>query len=1404
MPFLFPALAAASCDVFILYLGHRSYLLEQRYSAGSYDADGYNHDDAYASDDSVAAHRRVYHYGYIVWLAALRLVLLLVPLPYHSFFGKALRCPVLYRLVYGGTLCVVVVHGLALLLIDPQSLGSLATAIGNNGGGNRSDTLHHILVTRSLWVAILLTLVSTLSHVALFFHVRSTAPSDADFLAGGRRRPRVLLYYAKQKKPPKQHHNGERVGLLSGSVAGGSNHRNRSSGNGNGNSNSNGGRPLVIGLPLGSSDKEHQPPPADDCKDCDHYDYNDHCEGDDDPALFAGSWRPGNASASASASNRAFRTFSRKVMLEIQVRLRKARAEWTARLEEYQMLQQAPLLAGGSGTGHAHAAAAVAPFRVLLELYAGDNHHRFSRPRGSTGGSVGSTSTGSSSGTGSQPHRHSPIDRLGAAYDLDNGEALMPFVPQLLSFLLHGAYESSHPLEEWILRACRKNLFFAHKCYWFLRAWSLGSTTTGYIRSSGNTASSGSNATADANPSPSRTQAQSHTHEAAGGMVSRLSHSSSLASFATQEDEPPMAASRLLPEERAVIEDLLRRIMACGETPARLLHAGDAGSGGGASGSNRPSFPFGASPPEAQTNEALLSPLSRSLFRDEDGDSDGDGPDHFQPPQQQQQQQPHHHFHLTPAQAAASGLIPTNPLTGDPSQRHFDCLSARRRHGFLPLDHNPAAAAVPSGSCFDSTPVFMDALVTIADNLFGVPREQRAAELAKQLSLLEVEALPCNEIYVPLQNLHHRVWRIVEEESIAISTKERVPCIVCLEVVDYRSGGGASGWAGGALSPSGGSVGATQGPPAPSERELVDRWRNAPREPYRRETTFHKMKHGIIMGQKISISELRNLQPNIHKMKASMQEMQEHFVHSVAARIRLPSDEGRKEEDRSEAEEAVEAGLDREKAVLSSEAATSYGGAETGDGPSSPTPNGSPLQQQQTSQPLSPRSPRATIQQGAMGQWTKSPAPRKHHVADVAEALYGAAPEDLSAPATGSGYYYQHTTINDHIGGGSNVSRRRFSRSSSANNEPHRHGGSVPCAEKPLDESTSSGGGSFSNGLDYDYDEHDDDEEDERDRYGGGMRHRDGGPGEASSHRRRKHRHPPTKPPPVVFKENWKEKEDRLRSSSAYGHHPGWRLLPVLIKSNDDLRQEQLASQLIQRMALILARDKIGVWLCPNEILALEANGGIIEAIPDTISLSALKKNDPDYTDLNGFFEQYFCEDDALADAKASFCESLAAYSIVCFLLQIKDRHNGNILLDNRGHIIHIDFGFFFLSSPGKNTGFESAPFKLTREFMGVLGGPDSHLFAVFRNLCYRTFLSLRKHCHEIIVLVEMLQLGNEELACFRGRPEDAIHELRQRFRLDLNDRACLEYVNALIDESLENWRTNWYDRYQRYCVGVL
>lgn len=86
-----------------------------------------------------------------------------------------------------------------------------------------------------------------------------------------------------------------------------------------------------------------------------------------------------------------------------------------------------------------------------------------------------------------------------------------------------------------------------------------------------------------------------------------------------------------------------------------------------------------------------------------------------------------------------------------------------------------------------------------------------------------------------------------------------------------------------------------------------------------------------------------------------------------------------------------------------------------------------------------------------------------------------------------------------------------------------------------------------------------------------------------------------------------------------------------------------------------------------------------------------------------------------------AFKRSLAAYSIISYVLQLKDRHNGNILIDNEGHIIHIDFGFLLSNSPG-SVGFEAAPFKLTHEYVEVLGGVGSPEWEDFKALCKQAF----------------------------------------------------------------------------------
>lgn len=82
--------------------------------------------------------------------------------------------------------------------------------------------------------------------------------------------------------------------------------------------------------------------------------------------------------------------------------------------------------------------------------------------------------------------------------------------------------------------------------------------------------------------------------------------------------------------------------------------------------------------------------------------------------------------------------------------------------------------------------------------------------------------------------------------------------------------------------------------------------------------------------------------------------------------------------------------------------------------------------------------------------------------------------------------------------------------------------------------------------------------------------------------------------------------------------------------------------------------------------------------------------------------------------------------------------------------------------------------------------------------------MTLRRHHHRIVLLLDMLAKGNEHLECFGNNPNRVVEELRKRFCPDVHDNAATEMVHKLIDQSIDNWTTTCYDRYQRICVGIL
>ncbi|KAI8083465.1 kinase-like domain-containing protein [Thamnidium elegans] len=258
-------------------------------------------------------------------------------------------------------------------------------------------------------------------------------------------------------------------------------------------------------------------------------------------------------------------------------------------------------------------------------------------------------------------------------------------------------------------------------------------------------------------------------------------------------------------------------------------------------------------------------------------------------------------------------------------------------------------------------------------------------------------------------------------------------------------------------------------------------------------------------------------------------------------------------------------------------------------------------------------------------------------------------------------------------------------------------------------------------------------------------------------------------------------KKARLRAASSYGHLSNWRLISVIVKNGADLRQEQFAIQLIREFQRIWEDTGVDVWDAYTR--GWNEKGAVFT--------------------LYDYFEKLFGppESDEFIKAQDAFMRSLAGYSVACYVLQIKDRHNGNLLIDESGHLIHIDFGFMLSNSPG-SVGFEMAPFKLPQEYIDILGGVHGEKFAEYKALMKAAFLAVRKHSENILLLTEMMS-KDSKLPCFQNG-DLTVPQLRDRFQLHLTEPQAEDFVDKLIMSSCCNVFTRLYDTFQYYSQEIL
>lgn len=264
----------------------------------------------------------------------------------------------------------------------------------------------------------------------------------------------------------------------------------------------------------------------------------------------------------------------------------------------------------------------------------------------------------------------------------------------------------------------------------------------------------------------------------------------------------------------------------------------------------------------------------------------------------------------------------------------------------------------------------------------------------------------------------------------------------------------------------------------------------------------------------------------------------------------------------------------------------------------------------------------------------------------------------------------------------------------------------------------------------------------------------------------------------------------------------------LLSKSNDDLRQEVFVMQMIHYYKSVFKAAGIPLWLKTYKILSTSSNTGLLEFMVDSTSLDGLKKSEhyPKEGGLRKYYELTYGgpNSKSFKAAQRNFVQSLAAYSVVCYLLGLKDRHNGNIMIDMRGHLIHIDYGFCMGMCVGHEFTMERAPFKLTEEYVEVMGGVGSDSYNEFCKLFVEGMMEARNKCQIALGLVEIM-MYQSNYPCFSGHRYGggkALKGFRERLMLDVPDDKVESRALSLIARAHNHWGTRAYDAFQQWSNG--
>lgn len=236
---------------------------------------------------------------------------------------------------------------------------------------------------------------------------------------------------------------------------------------------------------------------------------------------------------------------------------------------------------------------------------------------------------------------------------------------------------------------------------------------------------------------------------------------------------------------------------------------------------------------------------------------------------------------------------------------------------------------------------------------------------------------------------------------------------------------------------------------------------------------------------------------------------------------------------------------------------------------------------------------------------------------------------------------------------------------------------------------------------------------------------------------------------------------------------------PIIFKSGDDLRQDQLVVQIINLMDQLLQNENLDLRLTPYQILATGTKDGAMQFIPNQTLSQILSE----YHGVIPYLAAHNRDDQEPLgikfEAMDTYIRSCAGYCVITYILGVGDRHLDNLLVSPDGHFFHADYGYILGRDP--------KPFpplmKLPIQLIDGMGGISSDNYDKFRNYCFTAYTTLRKSANLILNLFALMT--DSSIPDIMFERTKAVQKVKEKFCLDMTEEQAILHFQNLINDSV-------------------